>query len=65
MSRDRGLCETCAYLRLIGSSKGSAFVLCERAAADERFRKYPSLPVLACEGWQPAVKPADTPRHGS
>ncbi len=65
MSRDRGLCETCAYLRLIASSKGSAFVLCERSATDGRYRRYPSLPVLRCEGWQATVKPAGEPRQPS
>lgn len=57
MSRGCGLCETCAYLRLIASSKASEFVKCELSETDARFQRYPTLPVLWCEGWQPAVKP--------
>jgi hypothetical protein len=46
-----GLCATCQHSRLVTSSRGSSFVLCERALTDERFPKYPRLPVIRCDGY--------------
>jgi hypothetical protein len=48
-----GLCATCHHHRIIASGKGSRFLLCERSRSDSRFPRYPSLPVLACLGFQP------------
>jgi hypothetical protein len=47
-----GLCGHCRLARRIESERGSTFVLCERALTDNRFRKYPRLPVLACPGYE-------------
>lgn len=47
-----GLCDTCLHARVITSDKGSVFVMCARAATDPKFRKYPPLPVRACEGYE-------------
>lgn len=52
-----GLCGTCAHHRLIGNRRGSRFYLCERAATDRRFRKYPPLPVLRCAGYEVGTDP--------
>ena len=49
-----GLCATCAHVRRIESDKGSVFFLCQLALTDGRFRKYPRLPVLRCDGHVPA-----------
>lgn len=57
--RRAGLCASCAHARVIESARGSRFYLCELAARDGRFPRYPTLPVVACVGWQPA--PAETP----
>jgi hypothetical protein len=46
-----GLCADCAHARRIESERGSVFLLCELALTDSRFRKYPRLPVLACDGY--------------
>jgi GrpB-like predicted nucleotidyltransferase (UPF0157 family) len=46
-----GFCADCAHARGIESARGSTFILCELSASDERFPKYPRLPVLACEGY--------------
>lgn len=46
-----GLCATCAHVRVVTSSKGSTFLLCERSRTDPSFRRYPTLPVLACRGF--------------
>ena len=49
-----GLCAACAHVRRIESDKGSVFFLCQLALTDDRFRKYPRLPVLLCDGHVPA-----------
>ena len=49
-----GLCESCMHARPIKSSKGTSFVLCHLSYTDSRFPRYPRLPVLACDGYQPA-----------
>jgi hypothetical protein len=49
-----GLCDTCAFARVVESSRGSRFVLCRRSETDSRFPKYPALPVLACGGYERA-----------
>jgi hypothetical protein len=52
MTRRVGLCPSCKHLRIIHSDRGSDFYLCQRAANDARFAKYPRLPVLACPGYE-------------
>jgi hypothetical protein len=54
MTSKAGLCETCAFARVVESARGSRFYLCKRSETDERFRKYPALPVLACIGYERA-----------
>jgi hypothetical protein len=52
MQRDAiGLCGTCKHARVITSARGSTFYLCRLAETDARFRKYPALPVLRCDGY--------------
>jgi hypothetical protein len=46
-----GLCATCTHVRRVESDRGSAFFLCQLALTDNRFRKYPRLPVLQCDGY--------------
>jgi len=48
-----GLCARCAHAREIVSATGSRFVLCDRSKTDARFPRYPRLPVLGCEGYEP------------
>ncbi|MFZ1131553.1 MAG: hypothetical protein WCA47_19120 [Terriglobales bacterium] len=48
-----GLCESCRHARRIESDRGSIFFRCELSFEDERFAKYPRLPVLACSGYRP------------
>ena len=45
-----GLCASCAHARVIESDRGSAFVQCGLAKDDPRYRRYPHVPVLRCEG---------------
>lgn len=48
-----GLCDHCRHQRLVPNSRGSVFSLCERSRSDERFPRYPRLPVLECVGFEP------------
>jgi hypothetical protein len=48
-----GLCDRCRYQRVIRNTRGSSFSLCERARDDDRFTKYPRLPVIRCPGFEP------------
>jgi hypothetical protein len=45
-----GLCEICRHQRVIRNTRGSSFSLCERSREDERYPRYPRLPVLRCAG---------------
>lgn len=45
-----GLCDTCIHQRIIRTTRGSAFSLCERSRTDEDYLRYPRLPVLECRG---------------
>lgn len=54
MTRERrlaGLCADCAHARRVESARGSVFYLCQRAAFDPAFPKYPQLPVSTCAGY--------------
>jgi hypothetical protein len=51
---DPGLCGDCVHARVIESKRGSRFYLCELAAVDVRFSKYPRLPVVRCGGYRRA-----------
>jgi len=46
-----GLCADCRHAQQIESSKGSVFLLCALSKTDQRFPKYPRIPVLACSGY--------------
>jgi hypothetical protein len=46
-----GLCSSCAHARKIVSDRGSEFLLCALSGIDERYPKYPRLPVLDCPGY--------------
>ncbi len=47
-----GLCGMCRHVRVITSDRGSRFIMCELSKTDPRFRRYPALPVVACEGYE-------------
>jgi len=58
-----GLCPACAHARVVTSAKGAAFVLCGLSRTDERFAKYPRLPVLACAGFEKPEEPRRAQGH--
>jgi hypothetical protein len=45
-----GLCATCVHGRIIAGAR-SSFLRCGLADSDARFPRYPSLPVLRCDGF--------------
>jgi hypothetical protein len=50
-----GLCDRCAHQRLVPTTRGAVFSLCERSRSEpERFPRYPRLPVERCGGFEPA-----------
>jgi hypothetical protein len=48
-----GLCGSCAHAQRVESSKGSTFVRCQLSFVDNRFPRYPTLPVIQCDGHEP------------
>lgn len=49
--RTMNLCASCMHARVVRSAKGSDFTLCQRSMTDERFPRYPMLPVTSCPGF--------------
>ena len=47
-----GLCDTCVHQKLIRSGRGSEFSMCLRHRTDNRFPKYPRIPVERCPGYE-------------
>ena len=47
-----GLCDTCAYQRVIKNTRGSSFSMCERSKSDKNYPKYPRIPVRECPGYE-------------
>ncbi|PYN36424.1 MAG: hypothetical protein DME01_07780 [Candidatus Rokuibacteriota bacterium] len=63
MTDQRGLCAGCTHARVVTSARGASFVLCGRSRTDERFAKYPRLPVLACVGFEAPEQPREAQGH--
>ena len=57
-----GLCDSCRHQKLIRNTRGSSFSLCERSKSDERYPKYPRLPVELCPGYERAEPVKAPPR---
>jgi hypothetical protein len=47
-----GLCNSCRHQRIVKNTRGSVFSMCERSKTDDRYPKYPRLPVLECSGYE-------------
>lgn len=47
-----GLCANCRHVKRTESGRGSVFYMCTLWKVDERFPKYPRLPVLQCPGYE-------------
>ncbi len=48
---DPGLCARCVHASVQGNPRGSRFWRCRLAESDPRFRRYPPLPVVRCDGF--------------
>jgi hypothetical protein len=57
-----GLCATCRHARVIESDRGSRFYMCERSQIDDRFPRYPRLPVVGCIGYDEKTCTSSSPR---
>ena len=47
-----GLCAICRFGEAITTSKNAVFWRCRRSFEDPDFPRYPSLPKVACTGYQ-------------
>jgi DNA-3-methyladenine glycosylase I len=52
-SPSAGLCDSCRHQRVVRNTRGSSFSLCRRSTEDERFPRYPRIPVTSCPGYEP------------
>ena len=59
-----GLCGDCVHARRIESDRGSVFFLCQLSFSDNKFAKYPKLPVLVCTGYERDFSVVDPETHG-
>lgn len=48
-----GLCARCGHRREVTSARGTRYVLCALSRTDDRFPRYPRLPVRSCSGFDP------------
>ena len=53
-----GLCDSCRHQKVIANTRGSSFSMCERSKTDERYAKYPRIPVERCPGYEERGKGA-------
>jgi hypothetical protein len=59
-----GLCGGCRHQRLVPNTRGSVFSLCQRSRTDERFPRYPRIPVGSCVGFEPRPREEERPAEG-
>ena len=56
-----GLCGTCQHSKRTETKRESVFYRCHLAQTNPVFAKYPPLPVVRCDGYQPTPPaPAST-----
>ena len=53
-----GLCEGCRFRHWVISGRGSRFLRCQRSFDDPSYPRYPQLPVLTCDGFDPGDPPS-------
>ncbi len=52
-----GLCDACVHQRLVPTTRGAVYSLCERSREQPAlFPRYPRLPVLECSGYEQAIE---------
>jgi hypothetical protein len=51
-----GLCDSCRHQQIVRNTRGSVFSLCRRSRTEpDRFPRYPRVPVVRCDGYEPAA----------
>ena len=50
-----GLCDSCKHQKIVKSGRGSVFSMCLRHKTDDRFPKYPRIPVERCSGYEKGI----------
>lgn len=50
-----GLCGSCRHAIVRPTNRGTVYLRCGLAAVDDRFAKYPRLPVVRCSGYEPGI----------
>lgn len=60
-----GICSQCLHVKQLTSDKGAVFMMCLRGLTDDRFPKYPRLPVLNCAGFAAPAKVVAPPDAAS
>ncbi|HEY2200754.1 MAG TPA: hypothetical protein VGH56_02615 [Solirubrobacteraceae bacterium] len=48
-----GLCDRCTHQQIVRNTRGSSFSLCRRSRDDPGYPRYPRVPVLQCDGYEP------------
>ncbi|HEX8065256.1 MAG TPA: hypothetical protein VF520_01885 [Thermoleophilaceae bacterium] len=51
-----GLCDSCRHQRIVRTTRGSSFSLCERSRTEPEYPRYPRLPVARCRGFEPGER---------
>lgn len=51
LTEEAGLCATCRHSELVPGAR-SRFWLCGLSRTDDRFPRYPRLPILQCSGYE-------------
>ena len=54
---DTGLCGRCVHAIVRPTRRGTTYLRCALAQQDDRFPKYPRLPMLACPGFADRREP--------
>jgi hypothetical protein len=47
-----GLCGRCVHIRAQDTKRGAVFYRCARADEDDRFMRYPPIPIVRCLGFE-------------
>ncbi|HEY2955663.1 MAG TPA: hypothetical protein VGK89_10495 [Candidatus Eisenbacteria bacterium] len=55
-----GLCLGCRHARRVPTPRAT-YWLCELAASDPRFERYPRLPMRSCPGYEPRAEGGEAP----
>ena len=55
-----GLCADCRHGRIVESSRGARYYLCELSFGRAEYPRYPSVPVVRCDGYDERLQPVSS-----